>query len=525
MTDIERELRALGERVRDEQAGSPALSPRNRTRIKLRRLGTVTTGLVVAAALAFGGTFAAANLGGPERSFGPTDGRDRSGPALGTFFAEFATGRITVVADGETGIVCAATEDVGGTATLSRIEIVGADVLVPIYPRDEPVDVDREDFECISDVPEDFIRSMTGAPELYSLSIEGPSGTEEVPLELAQASNVPDRDRCTDEIPFEPTYLPDGWSPELQPGNAAGLEDIDIIVGHYGVPGDGGFEKMGTGFLDVQANLGDFEVETGAADISVLGKKASLIGPNSNGGYSVRFGHDGCVYSLGGNATRETIKSFAEGFRLKSEADEPSNEQDFAAIWPEDNRDDARDACASAAQEDVGGGTVSIRQDPESVALEFGALVLGWEEPAARDAEHESYGTVLELRRDGFDSGPRGPAVLIGPTEIIDGCWSVGWVSRMPDEQPKHDRSMAIRGRDVSMGFDPGGATSAVLEVGYGGEATTYVWHEGEAEGVEFRLDFDPHDTGHYLILLMDPNGEVFSAFGSPLPEGDFAAG
>ncbi|MEA2517646.1 MAG: hypothetical protein QOG16_1484 [Actinomycetota bacterium] len=66
--------------------------------------------------------------------------------------------------------------------------------------------------------------------------------------------------------------------------------------------------------------------------------------------------------------------------------------------------------------------------------------------------------------------------------------------------------------------------TSAIFEVGYTGQTTRYVW-EGGSTGAAFTLDFEPSGTGHFLVLLRDPNGEVFSAFGSALPEGNFAAG
>lgn len=113
--------------------------------------------------------------------------------------------------------------------------------------------------------------------------------------------------------------------------------------------------------------------------------------------------------------------------------------------------------------------------------------------------------------------------------EVMPECWFVTGVQRMPEEEARYQEydgaSLGVQGRDVSMYFaDFEDAVTATLEVGYGGESTQHVWSKGD-EFAEFRLEFGPNDTGHFLVLLRDENGEVFSAFGSPLPAGNFAAG
>jgi hypothetical protein len=534
MTDIERRLRDLGTNLRGAK-GATVFPNEVRRSVKRRRRITLLTSALTVAALVAGGSYAITSLDFGRKTLAPAQTQGTPGPSMGYFTGEIDGDPVALIVDGEIGFACLSVAD----TAVAPNEVVSADVVLEtsgdvilgMVPSPDAVTLDEyPGFFCIGDVAEDLVRSLTGSTEPVALSLDAGRSVHLITLELADSSELPDRDRCTDPtlIPFEPTYVPEGWSAEIQPGSAAGSE-VELVVGHYGPAGDPGFEKMAGGFLDVIARLATFEPEPGGESLRVLGYEASLIGPNANGGYSVRFGYKDCVYTLGGNAERSTIKRFAEGLRL---SDDPqaseSDEENFAAIWPEDNYADAKEACAAAAQVDVGGGVVSIRTDAESVALEFGFEVLGWEEPgvAVSDINFNYKGRVLELRRDSFHGGhgPRGPAVLVFADEVFPGCWSVGSVSRMPEEQPEQDGSMTVRGREVSMGFaDFEDAVTAELEIGYSGETTRHVW-KGE-EIAEFQLDFDPHGTGHFLVLLLNSDGDVFSAFGSPLPEGDFAAG
>lgn len=73
--------------------------------------------------------------------------------------------------------------------------------------------------------------------------------------------------------------------------------------------------KMGEGFLDVTGRAGTFDRQAGERPIDVLDSIGGLTGPNDKGGYGVRFGFDGCIYSLIGNLSREDLVKFAQGLR------------------------------------------------------------------------------------------------------------------------------------------------------------------------------------------------------------------
>ena len=130
----------------------------------------------------------------------------------------------------------------------------------------------------------------------------------------------------------------------------------------------------------------------------------------------------------------------------------------------------------------------------------------------------------IEVRKSASDAEATGPAIMVYTRKEIPRCWSIGSVSRLPDRRPT-GVGIGVTGRKVVIGFDPLGAASASLEVGYGGRVATQTWQAGEDTAVHFELDFEPDTTGHFLILMRDETGAVFSATGGPLPAGDFAAG
>jgi hypothetical protein len=422
MTDVERELRKLGERARDEKASKPSLGTSALRRIRLRRFGMATSGLVLVAVLGVGGTFAAGAFETDERNIGPAQPSPVSSPS-------------------------------------------------------------------------------------------------------ADDGDVDDPYRCRRPT-FKPSYLPDGWSEELRPHRGSGLE-APGVVGHWGTSGPPTRER----YVDLLMGKSPYQ-QFSRTSMRVLGGDA-IFGAVSQG-YTVEFSHAGCDYVLHSYRLGNwEFRRFAE--RLESSrTDDPDEEvasEDFSALWPEDTYEDAEEACEQAEREneDSEAGVedvVSFRNDPQSVALEFGYQVLGWQEPSIADGPYPAEPkTNYELRREDASSGEIPAAVVIHSVEVLPGCWSVESVSRMPKDQPKDDGSMSVTGRDVQMGFDKEGAISAVFEVGYGGEKTTHVWRKGDPELVAFVLDFEPRGEGHFLVLLRDADGQVFSAFGSALPEGDFAAG
>lgn len=407
MTDIERRLRELGDKVRDEQ-GPMSLDSAALRRVKRRRLATVSTGLLAVAALISIGTYALGALNEESARLPPAEDKN----------------------------------------------------------------------------------------------------TEEVEKRV-----------CKRPVDFEPSYVPEGWIQELQEGSGGGGEP-EAVIGHYGNDTPAGTpEKAEGGFADLFVGTSPYAISNGQ-EIRVLDEPAVL--GEIHEGYAVEFTQHDCDYTLVAYGIRlDELRYVAEGLRLPGEYVSPergekTDPEHFGAVWPEDTYRQAKEAC------DAGSDAEAVRRaDPESIASAFGIQVLGWQEPLVVGAE-EPYSKegVYELRR----SANSRPAVLIFPIEVVPDCWSIGSVARMPDEESEHHGSMSVHGREVQMGFELPGASSAIFEVGYGGNKTTHAWQGGQG-GVEFQLDFEPRGKGHFLVLLMDADGKIFSAFGSALPAGDFAAG
>lgn len=177
------------------------------------------------------------------------------------------------------------------------------------------------------------------------------------------------------------------------------------------------------------------------------------------------------------------------------------------AIWPADTEDRSRSFCQRQA---------SHTSDPSSAALGFASAVLQW--PSAL-AEPRENGTI-EVRRE---VAVEEAAVLISTSEVRPGCWFVTGVSRLADRRPT-GVGVSVGGRRFSMSFDPLGADEVQGHIRYGNMGTNLRWVEGETI-FEGQLGTRPRTSGHFLILFLDENGEVFSAAGSALPAGNFTAG
>jgi hypothetical protein len=309
--------------------------------------------------------------------------------------------------------------------------------------------------------------------------------------------------------------VPEGWIPELQPRGGGGAEWPGGL-GHYGTDEKAGTSENATrGFIDLIAGTPPY-LQGNRSVIEVLGRRASV--GDIHEGYSVEFTHGECDFVLlAYGIDRPVLSDFAQGLRLVQEPgpDETNSEIDpewFGAIWPEESYEAAEQGCALENPAD------SWRADPVSTRLNFAVQVLGWEEPV--------HGKGDEVRRDG---SAESPVVIVSVVEFSPECWIVTSVSRTAEEAARHPENegamLSIQGRKVQMYFgDMRDAVSAILEVGYGGEKTQHVWKRGD-DVAEFTLDFEPQGRGHYLVMLRDENGEVFSAFGSAIPEGNFAAG
>jgi hypothetical protein len=487
------------------------------------------TGLLTLAALVFGATFAAGAFSSDRARLGPA--QEKSDVLIdyrrtGGYAGEFT--RLVVRTDGS-AILGTGPDD--GPVSEKRFVLpqAGLEQL-----KDAVADIDWLSAAGSYDLP-----AGVGVADgfMYELEhdghvVSGVSGAEppdvavliqvlDALLDAVPTDEVQDGAECGPPVDFEPTYLPDGWSKDLQRGSGDG-QDFPGLVGHYG----SGSHRQ-AGYFDMFAGHSPL-AQSNRQRMDILGRPATS--GDIHEGYSVEFEYEGCTYVLIAYVfERSELERFAEGLRPSGDNDRRSEDRaaDFAAIWPEDTYEHAAEECTSEAHKED-----SWRADPESIALEFGALVLGWEEPSVMEVDDpEAYnydGVVLDVRRDPPDGGhgPVSALVRVWTFESAPDCWSIGSVSRVPDNEPT-GVSVSVDGRVVQIGFDTLDAAGGSVEVGYGGRDQMKRWVEAEAteRPVTFELGFDPATTGHFLILFEDQEGQVFSASGGPLAAGDFAAG
>ena len=179
MTDIEQELRTLGDRAREQQLLEPTLTSQVLRRIRLRRLGVTVAGTIMLAAVVFGGAQGARTFGNDRPDLRPAEDRRSPGPTLAILHADFQGELAGVAMDANRGIVCYFVESLKGHESFTRVDIVeGADErnsVLLLHPSADEIAVDTEAGRCLHDVGENTIRSITSSRERYFLLIESPA--------------------------------------------------------------------------------------------------------------------------------------------------------------------------------------------------------------------------------------------------------------------------------------------------------------------------------------------------------------
>lgn len=506
MRDIERELRALGEAERERDGGA-GLDTRSLRRIRMSRLLTSGVALLAVLGLVAGGTYAAGAFREPN-DIQPAEEETTLGEQPDLLFSSIGGKRVTLMLFRPGGFACFS-DDVFDE-TLTRVEIVDAaseSSVVKLFPADSTIVVEGQ--SCVSNLEAEPLTRIAEAPDAYRLLVE--EAGQVMAGELFGPNQGASAD-CGLPLRFAPTYLPSDWPRGFVPLS----EDAEAVsvLGHFGPYREPQGADFSVGFAGLATHDMPF-IPPESADLEILGSPASL--EEDENSVRTAFGYEGCRYSLYGiGMERAEFVRFAEGLRPRDDASGDGEPTAFAAIWPEDDRASAVEGC---------GRDVSLRSDPASVALEFGSEVLGWEQAAGFG--NASPGVPYEIRRDASDDGrkAKGAAVHVYLFEVSSDCWSVYSVSPVPEGSVRAHGSMSVRGRDVFMRFAKRGAASVTHQVGYSGEVTRHEWSSGQPENVTFTLNFEPEGTGHFLLLYRDPDGAVFSAQGSSLREGDFAAG
>jgi hypothetical protein len=120
---------------------------------------------------------------------------------------------------------------------------------------------------------------------------------------------------CPTGFPFEPTYLPEGFTSEFRAGPAPGSPPADKgqIVGHYRGPQGQAIELRRPATPFTELALAD-----DAPTIDVLGRSTAGFGPAEPGGdrFIVQFSNECSDFSLEEyGVALEELKRVAEGLR------------------------------------------------------------------------------------------------------------------------------------------------------------------------------------------------------------------
>lgn len=308
--------------------------------------------------------------------------------------------------------------------------------------------------------------------------------------------------KCGDPA-FEPAYVPEGYA------TAWGLPSDEDRPGVIGALYRGKAHAV-----ELTMTPGDW-VQTRPRPIEVLGARATI--GTIHEGWSVEFRYRDCDYALlGYGIGRGQLERVAEGLEPRATVTSAPDggDQGLSLVWPEDTFERAEEGCNEASPGE--------RTAPQVVSR-FATEVLGWESPIYAPPPTRSDAWTVRPSAPDTYGGNVSAGVSVWTTEILPGCWSITSLSRLPDRRPT-GVGVSVSGRAVSIGYDPLGATSATIEIGYGGRDRK-VFDRAPLDVVEVKLGYDPDTTGHFLVLLRDEAGQVFTAYGSALPAGDFAAG
>jgi hypothetical protein len=174
------------------------------------------------------------------------------------------------------------------------------------------------------------------------------------------------------------------------------------------------------------------------------------------------------------------------------------------AIWPEDQPQDALDACEEKADEEP------WRTDPEATAVEFVRSVLNWQRPPdlsdheVSEAAPRTAFTMIDGSMPGWALG-----VVVHLRQLRE-CWFIAAVwPREGDISGRyrwveHDNGYSLRAAWPGQG-------PINLEVGWGQEVRRIRLHEGESAIIPVP---DPDLSGHILWFYDQPSD---STFGQPL--------
>ena len=314
------------------------------------------------------------------------------------------------------------------------------------------------------------------------------------------------------ELPFQPTYLPEGFSYELQPGDGGqvGIPVEDQSPQAYGHWSGG----EGT-FISVYQKGAYYELPRGAEKIPMFDQGFATTGGRFGvveDGFALEFKADDCDYSaIGFGVSEEDMRTFADG--LIQTRGELVDGEAFA-MYPDLTAAATAASCVDAP---------AWRRDPAEMVKHFAEERLLIDIPIATE----------DGRGDGFVTFTVGEMDWVIATvtarELGYGCWSVMNVGPAEKGGPSL-HSFGFNGPDLDLGLrNVDESVDVLVNVEFFGDPPVEQ-HLGPDDlnaddDASIDLGYDPSTPGAFLILFLNGAGEPLSAYGMPLPAYDTAAG
>lgn len=334
----------------------------------------------------------------------------------------------------------------------------------------------------------------------------GPDSAVPLPAGSPTADVEPATSCETFPLPFEPGYLPEGFSNAAEPGQGGSADKPDdwILRGytaHYAGPSD-----------DVHISFGETEkvgVTIQGEPIEVM-KRPATFGEVADG-YGATFQVRGCgswIMAANGISAEEAHR-VAESLLFFEPKDFAGTE--LAGVWPI-LPGDAANCDEEPADSPLRGGV--------SIAKAFAQEFLGWTDPSVIFAREEGnrYGRYLLVRL----STDRSDLVVYVDHPVRDGCWVVSSATPPAAARTAGGVAISVRGSQITAGVRTLGADEVEWRLLFPDREVATTTASGD---LEYQNPGGAPKTQWVLIAILRRGGQPFSLWTVPVPPGDFAAG
>ena len=335
----------------------------------------------------------------------------------------------------------------------------------------------------------------------------GPDRAVPLPAGSPTAASTPDVSSCeTFPLPFEPGYLPAGFSTTAEQGGGgfAGKPDDWIFQGyaaHYAGPSD-----------DIHISFGVTEkvgVTVEGEPIEVM-KRPATFGEVAEG-YGAIFQVRGCgswIMATNGISAEEAHR-VAESLLFFEPEDFAGTE--LAGVWPILPGDTAN-CDEEPADSPLRGGV--------SIAKAFAQEFLGWTDPSVIFAREEGnrYNRYLLVRL----STDRSDLVVYVDHPVRDGCWVVSGATPPAAARTVGGVGISVRGSRIEVHVRTLGADEVEWRLLFPNREVATTTASG---ALKYQNPGGAPKTQWVLIAILRRDGQAFSVWTVSVPPGDFAAG